>query len=249
MNKIIKHSIKVLGIIPAATAGVAIFNALNRKSDEEVGHEQKFYEKYAKRPIDFLCASSAVVVLSPIMICTAIEVRRKLGSPVIFKQDRPGRDEKIFRLFKYRTMTDERDGNGKLLPDAVRLTKFGHFLRSTSLDELPELFNIIKGDMSVIGPRPLAVQYLPYYNETERQRHSVRPGLSGLAQVNGRTSASWDDRFKLDVEYVNNITFLGDIKLVFQTLLKVFKRADIVEAGSQGDFDKYRIRQLQEAQS
>ena len=165
------------------------------------------------------------------------------GNP-FFTQPRPGKDEKIFKLIKFRTMTNEKDAQGNLLPDDVRLNSYGKFLRSTSLDELPELFNILKGDMSVFGPRPLVPQYLPYYTEEERKRHSVRPGLSGWAQVNGRISASWEQRFKYDVEYVNNILFLFDVKIILETLRKVVKRADIVEAGSQGDFDKYRINQM-----
>jgi len=169
-------------------------------------------------------------------------VRIYLGSPVIFKQQRPGLNEKIFTMYKFRTMTDERDENGELLPDSQRLTKFGRFLRSTSLDELPELFNILKGDMSIIGPRPLAIQYLPFYTEEEKIRHSVRPGLSGLAQINGRNTVDWEERFYYDIQYVNNITFVGDIKIIFKTILKVFKREDIGERGldSPPDFDKYR---------
>lgn len=154
-------------------------------------------------------------------------VRTKLGGPVIFKQQRPGLNEKIFTLYKFRTMTDERDENGELLPDSVRLTKFGKFLRSTSIDELPELFNIFKGDMSVIGPRPLLVQYLPLYNEHQKRRHDVRPGLSGLAQISGRNAISWEDKFDLDVEYVNGVSFIGDWKIIFLTIKKVFIREGI----------------------
>lgn len=180
------------------------------------------YEKYFKRPIDFICGILAVVVFGWLYVILAVLVRIKLGSPVLFTQDRPGKDEKIFKLYKFRTMTDERDENGELLPDEVRLTKFGKMLRATSLDELPEAFNIIKGDMSVIGPRPLLVRYLPRYNEQQRHRHDVRPGLSGYAQVNGRNAISWQERFKLDVEYVNKITFLGDVKILLQTVEKAF---------------------------
>ena len=157
------------------------------------------YEKYIKRPMDALLSGFALIVLSPILLVTAILVRVKLGSPVLFTQDRPGRDEKIFKLYKFRTMTDQRDDKGNLRPDADRLTKFGSRLRSTSLDELPELFNIVKGDMSIIGPRPLLVQYLPYYTETEKHRHDVRPGLSGLAQVNGRNLVKWNQRLAYDI--------------------------------------------------
>ena len=187
------------------------------------------YEKYFKRPLDLLCGLAAVVVFWWLYVIIAILVRVKLGSPVLFTQDRPGKDEKIFKLYKFRTMTDERDENGELLPDEVRLTKFGKMLRATSLDELPEAFNIIIGDMSVIGPRPLLVKYLPYYSEEERARHSIRPGLSGYAQVNGRNYVMWDERLALDVQYANKITFIGDVKIIIQTVLKVVKRADVAE--------------------
>jgi len=169
----------------------------------------------------------AIIVLSPVFLVVAVLVRVKLGSPIIFKQERPGLNEKIFTLYKFRSMTDERDENGELLPDSVRLTKFGKFLRSTSLDELPELFNILKGDMSIIGPRPLLVQYLPLYDEHQRRRHEVRPGLSGLAQVNGRNAISWEEKFNLDIEYVNNISFILDWKIIFLTIKKVFVREGI----------------------
>lgn len=185
------------------------------------------YEAYIKRPLDFCLSLGALIVLSPVMGVTAILVKTKLGSPVLFTQDRPGKDEKIFKLYKFRTMTDEKDNDGKLLPDEVRLTRFGKLLRSTSLDELPELVNILKGDMAVIGPRPLLIDYLPYYSNQEKQRHSVRPGLSGLAQINGRNYLDWDSRLGLDVEYANRITFVTDATIVFKTLVKVFKRADI----------------------
>lgn len=200
------------------------------------------YRRFVKRPMDFILSLIAIIVLSPIFIVVAILVRTKLGSPVLFKQKRPGLNEEIFMMYKFRTMTDETDKNGNLLPDSVRLTKFGRLLRSTSLDELPELFNILKGDMSIIGPRPLAVQYLPYYTEQERIRHTVRPGLSGLAQINGRNTVSWEQRFSYDIKYVTNITFIGDIKIIFGTILKSIKRADIGERGvdSPPDFDKYR---------
>ena len=186
-----------------------------------------FYEKYAKRPLDILCALAAIIVFCWLYLLVAILVRCKLGSPIIFKQERPGKDGKIFKLYKFRTMTDEKDENGQLLPDNVRLTKFGKFLRSTSLDELPEAFNILKGDMSVIGPRPLLVEYLPLYNEKQSRRHEVRPGLSGYAQVHGRNAVSWNEKFDLDVEYVDNITFLGDVKIIVTTVLKAIKREGI----------------------
>ena len=185
------------------------------------------YERYFKRPFDVLCGLAAILVFWWLYIIVAVLVRVKLGSPVIFTQDRPGKDEKIFKLYKFRTMTNARDEQGNLLPDEVRLTKFGRFLRSTSLDELPEVFNILKGDMSVIGPRPLLVEYLPYYTEKERRRHDVRPGLSGLAQVHGRNSVTWEEKFHWDLTYVGYITFLGDLKIVLESAYKTLKRADI----------------------
>lgn len=185
------------------------------------------YRRIIKRPVDFILSLIAILVLSPIFLIVAILVRMKLGSPVIFKQKRPGLNERVFMMYKFRTMTDEKDENGELLPDSVRLTKFGKFLRSTSLDELPELFNILKGDMSIIGPRPLLEQYLPLYNEHQKRRHEVRPGLSGLAQVSGRNAISWEEKFKLDIEYVDNISFIGDWKIIFFTFKKVFVREGI----------------------
>lgn len=185
------------------------------------------YEKYIKRGLDAFLATGALIVLSPVLLITAILVRIKLGSPILFTQERPGRDGKIFKLYKFRTMTDQRGSDGKLLPDEARLSSFGKTLRSTSLDELPELVNIMKGDMSIIGPRPLLVQYLPYYTETEKHRHDVRPGLSGLAQVNGRNLVKWDQRLAMDVEYVNRITFIGDVNIVLKTIKKVFAKEDI----------------------
>lgn len=185
------------------------------------------YQKYVKRILDITLSGAAIIVLSPVMGVTAILVKKKLGSPVIFKQKRPGKDEKIFTMYKFRTMTDERDEKGELLPDSIRLTKFGKMLRSTSLDELPELFNIFKGDMSIIGPRPLLVQYLPLYNEKQKRRHDVRPGLSGLAQVNGRNAITWEEKFSYDVEYVEKVSFTLDVRIVLKTMIKAFKREDI----------------------
>ena len=185
------------------------------------------YQKYIKRILDITLSGAAIIVLSPVMGVTAILVKKKLGSPVIFKQKRPGKDEKIFTMYKFRTMTDARDEKGELLPDRVRLTKFGKVLRSTSLDELPELFNIFKGDMSIIGPRPLLVQYLPLYNEKQKRRHEVRPGLSGLAQVNGRTAITWEQKFNYDVEYVKKVSFALDVRIVIKTMIKAFKQEDI----------------------
>ena len=192
-----------------------------------MAHEQGIYERYVKRPQDFLCALAATVGLSPVMLVTAALVRKNLGSPVIFGQDRPGKDGKVFKLYKFRTMTDERDENGELLPDEVRLTPFGQKLRSLSLDELPELLNILKGDMAVVGPRPLLVRYLDRYTPEQARRHEVRPGLTGLAQVHGRNTVSWEDKFAWDVRYVDNVTFLGDWKIIAQTVLAVVKREGI----------------------
>ena len=190
------------------------------------------YEKYIKRPQDFLCALAALIVLSPVMLVTALLVRIKLGSPVLFTQDRPGKDGKIFKLYKFRSMTDERDAKGNLLPDEDRLPTFGKKLRSTSLDELPELLNILNGDMSVVGPRPLLVRYLPRYNENQARRHEVRPGFTGLAQVHGRNAIRWEEKFDWDVKYVDHITFFGDWQIIYETFKVVFKREGISSATS-----------------
>ncbi|YCA45940.1 sugar transferase [Bacillus sp. JZ8] len=185
------------------------------------------YRKYIKRLLDIVLSLIAIICLSFVFLIVAFLVKVKLGSPVLFKQKRPGMNEKIFLMYKFRTMTDERGADGELLPDEIRLTKFGKFLRSTSLDELPELFNILKGDMSLVGPRPLLVQYLSLYNEHQKRRHEVRPGLSGLAQVNGRNAISWGEKFNLDVKYVMEVSFLLDIKVIFLTIKKVFIREGI----------------------
>lgn len=190
-------------------------------------YKQSFYNKFIKRPQDIILSLAALIVLSPVIVIVTLLVRSKLGSPVLFAQERPGLNEKIFKMYKFRTMTDEKDEDGNLLPDGVRLTKFGKWLRATSLDELPELFNILKGDMSVVGPRPLLVQYLPLYNAFQKKRHQVRPGLTGLAQVNGRNAISWSDKFKLDVTYVNHITFISDWKIIFLTVKQVFIKEGI----------------------
>ncbi|NKW86031.1 sugar transferase [Bacillus cereus] len=185
------------------------------------------YRRFIKRPMDFMLSLIAIIMLSPVFLIVAFLVKTKLGSPVLFKQERPGLNGTIFKMYKFRTMTDEKNENGELLPDSVRLTKFGKFLRSTSIDELPGLFNIFKGDMSIIGPRPLLVQYLPLYNEHQKRRHEVRPGLSGLAQVNGRNAISWEEKFNYDVEYVDNVSFTADWKIILLTIKKVFIREGI----------------------
>ena len=189
------------------------------------------YERFIKRPQDFLCALLALIVLWPLLVIVALLVKKKLGSPVIFKQDRPGRSGKIFKLYKFRTMTDARDKDGNLLPDDQRLPQFGKKLRSTSLDELPELFNILKGDMAVVGPRPLLARYLTRYNEHQARRHEVRPGFTGLAQVHGRNAISWEEKFDWDVKYVDNISFIGDWRIVFDTVKTVLKKEGINASG------------------
>lgn len=209
------------------------------------------YKNCVKRCLDFLLSLCGIIVLSPILLVLCILVRVKLGSPVLFRQERPGKNEKIFTLCKFRTMTDEKDENGKLLPDAVRLTKFGKFLRGTSLDELPELFNILKGDMSIIGPRPLLVSYLPYYTERERLRHSVRPGLTGLAQVSGRNFIDWDRRLAKDVEYVEHLTFGMDVKVLWMTVKTVLVHSDEVAEDTnavEGNFAEIRRKKMEEEQ-
>ena len=191
-----------------------------------------FYERYIKRLQAIVLSLIAIIILSPILLITYLLVRVKFGKPAIFIQKRVGKDGKVFDLYKFRTMTNQRDEDGKLLPDDQRLTSFGKKLRSTSLDELPELFNVLKGDMALIGPRPLLVKYLPLYNNEQARRHEVRPGLTGYAQVNGRNTITWEDRLKLDVEYVDNVTFLNDWKIIFKTIKTVFKREGIPEKGS-----------------
>ena len=190
-------------------------------------YRRSFYDKYVKRSIDFILSLVAIIILSPVLVMVALLVRIKLGGPVIFKQQRPGLNEKIFTMYKFRTMTDERDENGAFLPDEVRLTKFGKTLRSTSLDELPELFNILKGDMAIVGPRPLLVQYLPLYNEQQHMRHLVLPGITGYAQANGRNSISWEEKFAYDIYYVNDIRFILDVSIILKTIWTVIKRDGI----------------------
>lgn len=208
------------------------------------------YEKYFKRPLDLLCGLAAVVVFSWLYVILMILGAIFMGGNPFFTQERPGRDGKIFKLIKFRSMDNRKDREGNLLPDSVRLNKYGRFIRKTSLDELPEAFNIIKGDMSVIGPRPLAVQYLPYYNEQERHRHDVRPGLSGLAQVHGRNGLQWEERFAYDLEYVNSITLLRDLRIVLLTVKKAINSEDVIVRGTGKtiDFDKYRQLQMEAMQ-
>lgn len=191
-----------------------------------------FYEACIKRPLDFVCALGGIIVLSPVLLITAGLVKLRLGSPVIFKQERPGLNEKIFTLYKFRTMTDEKDENGKLLPDEIRLTRFGKWLRSTSLDELPELFNVLKGDMSIVGPRPLLVKYLEYYDRNQKHRHDVRPGITGYAQVNGRNTVRWEKRFEMDIWYTKHVSFKCDIQILFKTIRLVVKREGISSSTS-----------------
>ena len=206
--------------------------------------KQGVYARYIKRILDILLSGCALIVLSPVLLIVAVLVRTKLGSPVIFCQERPGKDEKIFKMYKFRSMTDARDENGELLPDEVRLMKFGRALRATSLDELPELWNIFKGDMSIVGPRPLAVVYLPYYTEEERHRHDILPGLTGLAQVHGRNAISWEAKFAYDLEYLRTLSFRTDVKIIFLTVKKVLVREGIGQA-EQAPESLHKLRQAQ----
>ena len=197
--------------------------------------KRNIYKKYIKRFFDIVCSGTALIILSPVLLITAILVRKKLGSPVIFKQERPGCHEKVFSLYKFRSMTDARDKDGNLLSDEERLPSFGRKLRSTSLDELPELWNIFRGDMSIVGPRPLLVEYLPYYTDDEAHRHDVRPGLTGWAQVNGRNVTAWDERLQQDLYYVRNCSFVLDVKILFMTVMKVLKKSDIMVGAQYGE--------------
>lgn len=201
--------------------------------------KQTFYQKYGKRFLDILLSLFAIIILSPLLLVLYMMVRAKLGSPAIFTQERPGKDEKIFKMYKFRSMTNERDGNGNLLPDDQRLTSFGKKLRSTSLDELPELFNILKGDMSIVGPRPLLVDYLTLYNWEQRKRHNVRPGLTGYAQVNGRNLIDWDERFKKDIYYVRNVSIITDIRVIYDTVKVVLKK-DGISSGTSSTMGKFK---------
>ncbi|HDR7787029.1 UDP-galactose phosphate transferase [Bacillus cereus] len=202
------------------------------------------YGRFIKRPMDFILSLIAIVVLSPVFLIVSILVKTKLGSPVLFKQKRPGLNEEIFMMYKFRTMTDERDASGELLPDDIRLTKFGKFLRSTSLDELPELFNILKGDMSIVGPRPQLVRDMVFMTQEQRKRHDVLPGLTGWAQVNGRNCVTWEEKLNFDLQYINDISFLGDWRIIFITISKVFKRDGISTEGMETaeDLGDYLLR-------
>ena len=225
---------RIIAAIVAISTITGVFAFIKDQLEEKspAHHPYGIYEKYIKRPLDAFLSTGAFLVFSPILLITAVLVKIKLGSPVLFTQERPGRDGKIFRLFKFRTMTDAKDADGNLLPDEDRLPSFGKKLRSTSLDELPELINMIKGDMSVVGPRPLLIRYLPRYNEHQARRHEVRPGLTGLAQVNGRNAITWKEKFDWDVRYVDHITFTGDAKIVLQTVAAVFKKEGISSEAS-----------------
>ena len=240
MTVLVKVIISILSLIIVGGLIAGIIDVIkNRKSKHK---SRGIYEAYFKRVIDFICGMLVLVILWPLYVVLAIMVRIKLGSPVLFTQDRPGKDEKIFKLYKFRTMTEERDEKGELLPDDKRLTSFGSWLRRTSMDEIPEAFNIVRGDMSLIGPRPLLVSYLPFYNERERLRHMVRPGLTGYAQAHGRNAVSWEDKFAMDAQYVEDITFCSDVKIIVDTVIVVLKR-DGIDLDLE-DFDVYRKKQM-----
>lgn len=232
--KAVSITIVSIATIVAAIAGVMqVFEKKNR-----CHKEHGIYEAWIKRPLDAFLSTGALIVFSPVLLVTAVLVRLKLGSPVIFTQERPGRNEKIFKLYKFRTMTDDRDENGELLPDEVRLTAFGKKLRETSLDELPELINLVKGDMAVVGPRPLLVRYLPRYNAHQARRHEVRPGFTGLAQAHGRNAISWEEKFDWDVKYVDNITFKNDVGIIKDTIMTVLRR-DGISSGTSATMEEF----------
>lgn len=237
----------VCGLIAAGSIAAGIVDRVEqRKAERSKKKEEKAihkpygpYEKYFKRPLDFALSSAALIVLSPLMLLLAAFVRVKLGSPVLFRQERPGKDEKLFTLSKYRSLTEKKDDSGEYLPDEDRLTAFGAWIRSTSLDELPELVCIWKGDMSIVGPRPLLVRYLPRYSDKQHRRHEVRPGLTGLAQVSGRNLLSWEEKFRLDVEYVDHITFLGDVKIIFDTVIKAFFKREGISSETSATMEEF----------
>ena len=229
--KILAKLCKAFLFISIFVGGIAFVMEILAEKKIKKKKYRGIYERFIKRPMDCFLATLSLLFLSPVILILSLLVRVFLGSPVLFEQDRPGKDGKVFKLYKFRTMTDKRDEDGQLLADEKRLTTFGKVLRSSSLDELPELFNIIKGEMSLIGPRPLLVKYLPLYNEEQAKRHDVRPGLTGLAQSRGRNSLSWEEKFKLDVEYVNHITFLGDLKIIVDTIRSVLNSEGISADG------------------
>lgn len=247
MRKKVRLLLCITAVVTTAVFVCKKTKKIQQMSCEE-GHHIPYgpYEAVIKRPLDVIITSMALVPLLPVMGIIALPVRLKLGSPVLFKQERPGLDEKIFTLYKFRTMTDETDENGELLPDEKRLTKFGKWLRSTSLDELPELFNILKGDMSLVGPRPLLVEYLPRYSKEQKQRHDVKPGLTGLAQVNGRNGLSWEEKFADDVRYTEKVTFAGDIKILLKTVEAVLKK-DGISSATSATMEKFTGNDKEEA--
>lgn len=237
MNKYINRTIKLL--LLGATGGVVVGYSDHRKNQRDGRKPRTIYEDGIKRGLDFACGSAAIIVFWPLYLIVAVLVKTKLGSPVLFTQDRPGKDGKIFKLYKFRTMTDEKDADGNLMPDEVRLTKFGKLLRETSLDELPEAINIVKGDMSVIGPRPLLVKYLPRYSEHQNHRHNVRPGLSGYAQVNGRNTVSWEEKFDLDVWYTENVSFKLDVKIIKDTVIQAFFKREGINSETSATMEEF----------
>ena len=240
MKKLLKTIAAVLTITWVVSEVISVIELIRGKRGWHKPHKPYgIYERFIKRPLDIFISIIALLLLWPVMVVIALLVRVKLGSPVLFTQDRPGLNEKVFKLYKFRTMTDERDENGELLPDEVRLTKFGKWLRATSLDELPELINIFKGDMSIIGPRPLLVEYLPYYTKEERRRHDVRPGLTGLAQVRGRNNLTWEQKFEYDIWYVDHVSLKADIRIVIDSVRAVLSHKDVT-LNALEDFDDYR---------
>lgn len=237
MKKFIKRTTKLIGAVTVASAITGYSDHL--KNQHEGRKLPTIYEDGVKRGLDFACGMVALIVFWPLYLVVAVLVRTRLGSPVLFTQDRPGRDGRIFKLYKFRTMTDEKDEDGNLLPDEVRLTKLGKFLRSTSMDELPEAINIVKGDMSVVGPRPLLVQYLDRYNEHQKHRHDVRPGLSGYSQVNGRNTVSWEDKFDMDVWYTENVSFKLDAKIVLDTVVQAFFKREGISSETSATMEEF----------
>ena len=235
MNNVLSTCFKIAGgiVVVSVAAGVTAFvkERIDEKKESETlqKHPQGFYERYVKRPLDCTLAAGALIVLSPVLAVTALVVRTKLGSPVVFTQDRPGKEEKLFKLYKFRTMTDARDENGELLPDKVRLTRVGRAIRESSCDELLELVNIIKGDMAVVGPRPQLVRDMVFMTPKQRRRHSVRPGLTGLAQINGRNEITWEEKLEWDLRYLDKITFVNDAKIVLRTIAKIRHKEGITD--------------------